>query len=215
MGHREIDISAIFHQAIMKHQKLDISGIFHRSMRMCKNQKDLYQHVEQLSCLPPDLNQHPNTCQLMDLPDDCLAGIIMAGLKIHNWYAVDLAMCNKRLLSILREFAQPVLKLLQHKPWFISDKVLYANDWEIFFDKPDGLRLAAHYLEKGWIKRMELTILSGIEFPFSGSGPNHSRAVVRMSDDHLNQLLEGRPINKIVLVYPHAFFVTCVPLFEP
>ena len=154
-------------------------------------------------CLPAK----PGGMQLMDLPDDCLALIIFHMLKMHDWYALDLALCNKRLLRVMNDNTFQIIELLRHKPWLIENGELHALDWKIYIDDPRGLKSALYYLKKGWIKRLVMHCIVLPEPRFGYDNLPAARSV-QWKIRHewkatYDTMLEGWPANKVVLCFPN------------
>ena len=159
-------------------------------------------HTKMLRCM--DQDKRISSMELMDLPDDCLAGIIFTALKNGDWYALDMAMCNKRLLKIIQDNAGKIIKLLYKKPWGICKGVLHTFDVDILEDEIWGLDCARYYLERKWIKRVDLTIASDIMFPVP---EELEEEMLKISSYHTGLLLDRLPRNKVVLNFSNKAYL--------
>ena len=135
--------------------------------------------------------------QLMSLPDDILGQIMSTGLYHGNWYAPDMAKCNKKLLSIMKENRPVLEKQLMARPWHIMKGVLKITDIAAYLDEPGCLEPALHYLEKGWIKHMELLIVCNFGEPIIES----ARRLSGLQDQFFDTLTGQWPSEKIVMRY--------------
>ena len=138
--------------------------------------------------------------ELMDLPDDILASILAMAIE-QDYYAVDIALCSKRWLEILNSDSRKIISALAYKPWMINFDRGIMTAWDVFVYEhdPKGLRRAIKYLKEGVVKYLH--IVGADQWVNVSPEGNLIANENILNDQQFAELLEGIPINKLILSY--------------
>ena len=139
--------------------------------------------------------------ELMSLPDDLLQQIFLA-LMQETISFINFALCNCRTLGILVQNKAACQQRLSHRPWYIRGKTLKLDAeyaWGITADC-DEMQHALQLLQMGRVHILELN--TDVELNVQKAIPGVITGyVAQVSDIIVAELLQGWPVNKLVLHY--------------
>ena len=135
--------------------------------------------------------------QLMDLPYDVLETIYMHLMGI-SWSGVDFALVNRTTMRLLHENRWGICHYLYRRPWWIYEGTMRAIAGELFVSGWDALHHGVKYQQMGWIKRLEITCITGGHYHEDGMEDGDWR---HTTDEEIELLLGDWPVNKVVLIY--------------
>ena len=164
----------------------------------CSSPWEFCLDVCEQSAMKRDTIEGSRSLMFKDLPDDVLEAILFK-LSDISWSFTDLALCNRRMLSILLNNKSRFMWILATRPYVCMNGAMHAEVQEVHTIHTQALQHGLKYLKLGWISRLHLKCVSEVRLNVSRIG--RVNVLIQASDEQVEEVIGNWPRNKVLLDY--------------